>query len=96
MGHQDVPNRFTTFHCHHRPPPSHILNSHHPDEIENLQLQQVKTKLMVYNFTTEWIKGVLSNVPDALSQYPVSISVPQEMVAEHDPDDEQAVSFAEI
>jgi len=31
-----------------------ILNSHHLDEVENPRLQQLKTRLMAYNFTAEW------------------------------------------
>ena len=33
-----------------------IINNHRLDEIENPHLQRLKTKLMTYNFTVEWIK----------------------------------------
>ena len=34
-----------------------ILNTHRLDEIENPRLQRIRTKIMTYNFTTEWVKG---------------------------------------
>ena len=33
------------------------INNHRLDEIENPCLQRLKTKLMAYNFTAEWIKA---------------------------------------
>ena len=44
-----------------------ILNNYRLDEIENPRLQRLKTKVMAFNFTAEWIKGTLNNAPDALS-----------------------------
>ena len=44
-----------------------IINNRHLDEIENPRLQRLKTKLMAYNFTAEWIKGKKNDAPDALS-----------------------------
>ena len=40
-----------------------ILNSHRLDKIENPRLQCLKTRVMAYNFTGEWVKGTLNNAP---------------------------------
>ncbi len=73
-----------------------ILNNHRLDEIDNPRLQQLRTRIMAYNFTAEWIKGSLNSAPDALSCYPVSDPQPQEMLAERDPDNGIEASIAEI
>ena len=73
-----------------------ILNTHCLDEIENPRLQRIRTKIMAYNFTTEWVKGSLNTVPDALSRYPVCDPRPLEMLAEWEPDDKPGLSIAEI
>ena len=83
---------FTVITDHH--PLVSILNSHRLDEIVNPRLQRLRTKVMAYNFTTQWVKGVLNNVPDALSRHPVSTPSPCEMLAESDPD--LSIFFAEI
>ena len=63
-----------------------ILNNYclhvHVDEIENPRLQRLKTKVMGYAFTAEWVKGALNNAPDALSRSPVSDPEPDELLAE--------------
>ena len=59
-----------------------ILNNHRLDEIENPRLQRLKTRVMAYNFTAEWVKGSLNNAPDALSRNPVSDPEPTDMLAE--------------
>ena len=48
-----------------------ILNNRRLDEIENPRLQRLKSRLMAYNFTAQWIKGIGNNAPDALSRNPV-------------------------
>ena len=48
-----------------------IINDHRLDEIENPRLQRLKTKLMAYNFTPQWLKGASNNAPDALSRHPI-------------------------
>ena len=45
-----------------------ILNCHRLDEIENPRLQRLKTRIMGYNFTAQWIKGTL-NPLNAVSVY---------------------------
>ena len=72
---QAVPGRLN----HH--PLIPILISHHLDEIENPRLQRMKTRIMAFNFTTEWVKGALNNAPDALSRYPVADPQTHEMLA---------------
>lgn len=59
-----------------------ILNNHHLDEIENPWLQRLKTKIIGYTFTTEWIKGTLNNTPDTLSRNPVLDPQPGKLFAE--------------
>ena len=73
-----------------------ILNTHRLDEIEDPRLQRIRTKIMAYNFTTEWVKGSLNTVPDALSRYPVCDPRPLEMLTEREPDDKPRLSIAEI
>ena len=73
-----------------------IMNSHRLDEIENPRLQRLKTKLMAYNFTAEWLKGTKNDAPDALSRNPVSDPQPHELLAELDVDNNPDTSFAEI
>ena len=73
-----------------------ILNTHRLDEIENPRLQRIRTKIVAYNFTIEWVKGSLNTVPDALSRYPVCDPRPLEMLAEREPDDKPGLSIAEI
>jgi len=46
-----------------------ILNNHRLDEIENPCLQRLKTRLMAYNFTAQWLNGANNNAPDALSRH---------------------------
>ena len=73
-----------------------ILNSHRLDETENPRLQHLKTQIMAYNFTTEWVKGTLNNVPDALSRNPVSDPLQHEMLAKQDTNNNPEISIAEI
>ena len=61
-----------------------ILNNHRLDEIENPRLQCLKTRIMAYNFTAEWVKGTLNNALDVLSRNPVSDPLQHEMLAERD------------
>ena len=68
---------FTAIIEHHTLIP--ILNNHWLDEMENHQLQRLKTRTMAYNFTAEWVKG---NAPDALSWNPVSDPQPHKMLGE--------------
>ena len=48
-----------------------IINNCRLDEIENPRLQRLKTKLMAYNFTAEWINGKKNDAPNALSCNPL-------------------------
>ena len=73
-----------------------ILNNHRLDEIENPRLQRMKAKLMEFNFTTEWLKGTLNQVPDALSRNPTNNPEPHETLAESDLDYHQAPTAAAI
>ena len=66
---------FTAVTDHHPLVP--ILNNHQLDEIKNPRLQRLKTNIMAYNFTTEWVKGALNHAPDTLSRNPVSDPQPQ-------------------
>ena len=72
---------FTVVTDHHPLVP--ILNSYRLDEIENPRLQRMKSKIMAYNFSATWIKGVLNHAPDALSRNPVSDPQPSELLAEN-------------
>ena len=48
-----------------------ILNSHRLDEIENPRLQRLRTRIMSYNFTAQWVKGTKNEAADALSRHPL-------------------------
>ena len=85
---------FTVITDHH--PLIPILNNHRLDEIENPRLQRLKTRIMGYNFTAEWIKGSLNNAPDALSRNPVSDPQPPEILGEHDMDNNPENTLLEI
>ena len=73
-----------------------IMNSHRLDEIENPRLQRLKTKLMAYNFTAEWLKGTENDTPDALSRNPVSDPELHELLAELDVDNNPDMSLVEV
>ena len=73
-----------------------ILNNYRLDEIENPRLQRLKTKVMAFNFTAEWIKGTLNNAPDALSRNPVTNPKPHDLLAEQDPSGKPEATIAEI
>ena len=73
-----------------------ILNTHRLDEVENPRLQRLKTRVMGYNFTAQWIKGALNSTPDALSRHPVSDPLPLDLHTERDPGNEPEVTIADI
>ena len=85
---------FTVITDHH--PLLPILNSHQLDEIENPCLQCLKNRIMAYNFTAQWVKGIMNNAPDALSRNPVSDLLPHELMVEYDPQNHPESSIAEI
>jgi len=72
-----------------------ILNNHRLDELENPRLQQLKTQLMGYNFTAQWIKGSKNDAPDALSCHPVCDPQTTEILAELDIHDNPDMSMTE-
>ena len=73
-----------------------IPNNHRLDEIENPRLQRLKTRLMAYNFTAQWVKGANNNAPDALSRHPVCDPQPTETLAEIDIHNNPEISFTEL
>ena len=73
-----------------------ILNHHRLDEIDNPRLQRLRAKIMAFNFKAVWHKGVTNQAPDALSRNPVSTPSPAELLAEHDEENNQEPSAAEI
>lgn len=85
---------FTVLTDHH--PLIPILNNHRLDEIENPRLQRLKSRIMAYNFTAQWVKGTLNNAPDALSRNPTSDPQPHELMAECTPHTNPEPSIAEI
>ena len=73
-----------------------ILNNHRLDEIENSRFQRLKTRLMAYNFTAQWLKSANNNAPDALSCHPVCDPQPTETLAEIDIHNNPEMSFTEL
>ena len=70
-----------------------ILNNHCLDELENPRLQRLKTRLMAYNFTAQWLKGSKNDAPDALSYHPVSDPQTHEALAKLDIHDNPDISI---
>ena len=73
-----------------------ILHNHRLDEIENPRLQRLRTRIMRYNFTAEWLKGSNNSAPDALSRSPVSDPAPHDILAELDILNQPDISIFEI
>ena len=73
-----------------------ILNNHRLDEIENPRLQRLRTRIMGYNFTAEWLKGSNNSAPDVLSRNPVSDPAPHDILAELDILNQPDISISEI
>ena len=73
-----------------------ILNNHRVDEIKNSRLQCLKTRIIGYNFTAEWVKGILNHAPDTLSRNPVSDPQLPEMLAEREIDNNPAYTLMEV
>ena len=63
-----------------------ILNSHRLDEIENPRLQRLRTRIMGYNFTAQWLKGADNGAADALSRHPHQQPADGDDLAEHETD----------
>ena len=53
----------------HKPLTS-ILDKQGLNDIANPRLQRMREKILVYKFTTEWIKGKENSLADALSRHP--------------------------
>ena len=80
-----------------------ILNTHRLDEIENPRLQRLRTRIMAYNFTAQWLKGTNNEAADALSRHPYHSPNLGDDLAEYDIDTNggpmimtQALSIAQI
>ena len=61
-----------------------ILNNRRFDEIENPWLQRLKSCLMAFNFTAQWVKGSRNNGPDALSRNLITDPTSEHTLAEFD------------
>ncbi len=61
-----------------------ILNTNRLDEIENPRLRRLRTRLMAYIFTAQWLKGTKNEAADALSRHPYQSPVQGDDLAEHD------------
>ena len=77
-------NHFTVITDHN--PLISILNSHRLDEIENPRLQRLRTRLMGYKFTAQWLKGANNEAADALSRHPYQQPADGDDLAEHEID----------
>ena len=73
-----------------------ILNNHRLDEIKNPRLQRLRTRIMGYNFTAEWLKDSNNSAPDALSRNPTSDPSPRDILAELDILNQPEISISEI
>ena len=63
-----------------------ILNNYRLDEIENPRLQRLKTNLMAFNFTAQWLKDKDNNAADALSRHPHQAPNTGDDLAKHEID----------
>ena len=61
-----------------------ILHEHCLDEVDNLTLQQLKTKPIAFSVTAKWCKGDTKRAPDALSCYPVREPHQSDSLARYD------------
>ena len=61
-----------------------ILNSHRLDEIKNPRLQRLRTSLMAFNFTAQWLKGKDNEAADTLSRHPHQVPRYGDELAEHE------------
>ena len=61
-----------------------IINNRCLNEIENPRLQWLKSKLMAYNFTAEWIRGKKNDALDIFSHNPASDPENADTLAELD------------
>ena len=73
-----------------------ILNTRRLDEIENPRLQRLKSRIMGYNLTAQWIKGSNHHAPDALSWHPTKDPHSEDTIAEHDTQLNPEVTISEI
>ena len=73
-----------------------IINNRRLDEIENSRLKRLKTKLMAYNFTAEWIKGKKNDAPNALSLNPLLDPEKADTLAEIDTNGHPEITLTEI
>ena len=71
-----------------------ILNTHRLDEIENPRLQRLRTRLMAYNFTAQWLKGTHNEAANALSRHPHCPPSIGDDLAEYDTDGNFAPTLA--
>ena len=73
-----------------------ILNSCCLDKIGNPRLQRLKSHLMAFNFTAQWVKGSKNDAPDALSRNPVSDLQMEDSLTEYDPHNHPEMSTTKI
>ena len=91
-------NHFTVVTDHN--PLIPILNTH---RLENPRLQCLRTHIMSYNFTAQWLKGAKNEAADALSRHPLQPPDQGDDLAEYDIETHnspiiasQALSIAQI
>ena len=59
-----------------------ILDKKSLDKIDNPRLQRLKSKIVQYNFSTEWACGSTHKIPDAFSRAPISQPTIEDQQAE--------------
>ncbi len=59
-----------------------ILNTHRLDEIENPRLQRLRTHILSFHFTAQWLKGTKNEAADALSRHPYNLPEDEDNLAE--------------
>ena len=91
---QDIPHRAAEVSI--TTPLIPILNNHRLDEIDNPRLQRLKMKLMAFNFTAMWCKGITNRAPNALSRNPMWEPQQVDTLAEYNKDNQPEPSAAEI
>ena len=68
--------------CRSPTPRVSILDKESLDQIDNPRLQMLKSKIVQYNFYTEWVCGSTHKIPDAFSRAPISQPTIEDQQAE--------------
>ncbi len=70
-----------------------ILNTYRLDEKENPRLQRLRTRILSFHFTAQWLKGTKNEAADALSRHPHNLPEDEDNLAEVEVDVFAGISY---